>query len=61
MESSRERGNETSGSIKCRELQSSCTICGLSSGTQLHRVSLTLSPLIVIMIANKTNKNIEFS
>jgi hypothetical protein len=34
-----ERGNEPSGSIKCWELPSGCTTCGLSSGTQLHRVS----------------------
>jgi hypothetical protein len=32
-------GNEHSGSIKCWELPSGCTTCGLSSGTQLHRVS----------------------
>jgi hypothetical protein len=34
-----ELGNEPSGSIKCWELPSGCTSCGLSSGTQLHRVS----------------------
>jgi hypothetical protein len=28
-----------SGSIKCRELPSGCTTCGLSSGTQLQSVS----------------------
>jgi hypothetical protein len=28
-----------SGSIKCWELPSGCTTCGLSSDTQLHRVS----------------------
>jgi hypothetical protein len=38
-ESSCELGNEPSGSIKCWELLSSCTTCGLLSGTQLHRVS----------------------
>jgi hypothetical protein len=38
-ESSCELGNELSGSIKCWELPSGCTTCGLSSGTQLHRVS----------------------
>jgi hypothetical protein len=38
-ESSCELGNEPSGSIICRELTSGCTSCGLSSGTQLHRVS----------------------
>jgi hypothetical protein len=32
-------GNKPSGSIKCWELPSGCTSCGLSSGTQLHRVS----------------------
>jgi hypothetical protein len=39
LDSSCERGNEPSGSIKCWELPSGCTSCGLSSGTQLHRVS----------------------
>jgi hypothetical protein len=34
-----ERGNEPSGSIKCWELPSGCTTCGLSSGTHLHMVS----------------------
>jgi hypothetical protein len=40
VESSCELGNEPSGSIKCWELPNGCTSCGLSSGTQLHRVSL---------------------
>jgi hypothetical protein len=39
VESSSELGNEPSGSIKCWELPSGCTTCGLSSGTQHHRVS----------------------
>jgi hypothetical protein len=39
VESSCELGNEPSSSIKCWELPSGCTSCGLSSGTQLHRVS----------------------
>jgi hypothetical protein len=39
VESSCECGNEPSGSIKCWELPSGCTTCGLSSGTQLHTVS----------------------
>jgi hypothetical protein len=39
VESSCELGNEPSGSIKCSELPRGCTSCGLSSGTQLHRVS----------------------
>jgi hypothetical protein len=38
-ESSCELGNEPSGSIKCWELPRGCTSCGLSNGTQLHRVS----------------------
>jgi hypothetical protein len=38
VESSCELGNEPSGSIKCWELPRGCTSCGLSSGTQLHRV-----------------------
>jgi hypothetical protein len=43
VESSCELGNESSGSIKCWELSSCCTTCGLSSGTQLHRVSSLVS------------------
>jgi hypothetical protein len=39
VESSCERGNEPSGSINAGKLPSGCTSCGLSSGTQLHRVS----------------------
>jgi hypothetical protein len=39
VESSCKLGNEPSGSIKCWEPPSGCTTCGLSSGTQLHRVS----------------------
>jgi hypothetical protein len=39
LESSCELGNEPSGSIKCWELPSGCTTCGLSSGTLLHRGS----------------------
>jgi hypothetical protein len=39
VESSCERGNEPSGSIKCWELPNGCTTCGLSCGTQLHGVS----------------------
>jgi hypothetical protein len=38
-ENSCKLGNEPSGSIKCWELPNGCTNCGLSSGTQLHRVS----------------------
>jgi hypothetical protein len=43
VESSCELGNEPSGSIKCWDLLSGCTSCGLSSGTQLHRVSYLVS------------------
>jgi hypothetical protein len=39
MESSCELNNEPSGSINAGNLLSGCTTCGLSSGTQLHRVS----------------------
>jgi hypothetical protein len=42
VESSCELGNEPSGSIKGWELPSGCTSFGLSSGTQLHRVSYLL-------------------
>jgi hypothetical protein len=40
VESPCKLGNEPSGSIKCWELSNGCTSCGLSSDTQLHRVSL---------------------
>jgi hypothetical protein len=40
MESSCERGNAPSGSIKCWELPSGCTTCGLSCSTQLHIIIL---------------------
>jgi hypothetical protein len=43
VESSCELGNEPSGSIKCWELPRGCTTCGLSSGTQLNRVSYLLN------------------
>jgi hypothetical protein len=46
VESSCELGNEPSGSIKCWELPSSCTSCGLSSGSQLHRISLLVVQVI---------------
>jgi hypothetical protein len=39
VESSCDLGYEPSGSIKCWELPSGSTTCGLLSGTQLHRVS----------------------
>jgi hypothetical protein len=45
MESSCKLGNEPSGSIKCWELSNGCTTCGLSSGTQLHRVSYLVNLL----------------
>jgi hypothetical protein len=37
VESSCELGNEPSDSIKCWELPSGCTACGLSSDTQVYR------------------------
>jgi hypothetical protein len=40
VESSCKLGNEPSGSIKCWELPNGCTTCGLSSGVQLHIVSV---------------------
>jgi hypothetical protein len=43
VESSCKLGNEPSGSIKCWELPNDCTTGGLSSGTQLHIVSLIVS------------------
>jgi hypothetical protein len=43
VERSCKLGNEPSGSIKCWELPSGCTSCGLSSGTRLHRVSYLVS------------------
>jgi hypothetical protein len=42
VESSCRLGIEPSGSIKCWEIPSGCTTCGLSTGTQLHRVSYIL-------------------
>jgi hypothetical protein len=48
VESSCKLGNEPSGSIKCWELPSGYTTCGLSSGTQLHRVSYLVSKLVNI-------------
>jgi hypothetical protein len=39
VESSCKLGNGPLGSIKCWELPNGCTTCGLSSGTQLHRIS----------------------
>jgi hypothetical protein len=39
VEGSCKLGNEPSGSIKCWDLPNGCITCGLSSGTQLHRVS----------------------
>jgi hypothetical protein len=45
VESSCELGNRTSGSIKCWELPSGCATCGLSSGTEFHRVSYLVHSL----------------
>jgi hypothetical protein len=45
VESSCKPGNEPSGSIKCWELPNGCRTCGLSSGTQFHRVSWLVLPL----------------
>jgi hypothetical protein len=39
VETSRERSNEPSGSVKCWELPSGCTNCGVASGTEHHRPS----------------------
>jgi hypothetical protein len=50
VESCCELGNEPSGSIKCWELPSGCTSCGLSSGTQLHIVSWFLSQCIILVV-----------
>jgi hypothetical protein len=47
VESSCELGNEPSGFIKCWELSSGCTTCGLSSGTQLHRVGYLMLPFAI--------------
>jgi hypothetical protein len=47
VESSCKLGNEPSGSIKCWELPSGCTTCGLSSGTQLHRVSYLMQNITI--------------
>jgi hypothetical protein len=50
VESSCKLGNEPSGSIKCWELPNGCTTCGLSSSTQLHRVSLYMRILLLVEI-----------
>jgi hypothetical protein len=60
VESSCERGNEPSGSIKCWELPSGSITCGLSSGTHLHRVSslvIVLYNLFYINSSGRTNMN----
>jgi hypothetical protein len=58
VESSCELRNEPSGSIKCWELPSGFTSCGLSSGTQLHRISL----VSLLVIRNGTNyKKCQFT
>jgi hypothetical protein len=49
--SSCEPGNEPSGSIKCCELPSGCTSCGLSNGTQLHRVSYLFNITVITVAA----------
>jgi hypothetical protein len=59
VESSCKLGNEPSGSIKCWELPSGCTSCGLSSGTQLHRVSSLVIILNIILTITKTRNNIQ--
>jgi hypothetical protein len=43
VESSCELGNELSGSKNAGNLPSGCTNCGLSSGTQLQRLSQLVS------------------
>jgi hypothetical protein len=49
VESSCECCNEPSGSIKCWELPRGCTTCGLSSGTQLHRVSQSVTKFPIVL------------
>jgi hypothetical protein len=49
VESCCELSNEPSGSIKCWELPSGCKRCGLSSGTQLHRVSLVIASCYLLV------------
>jgi hypothetical protein len=50
VESSYELSNEPSGSIKCWELLRGCTSCGLSSVTQLHRVSQLVVVLNAVIV-----------
>jgi hypothetical protein len=50
VESSCKLGNEPLGSIKCWELQNDCTTCGLSSGTQLHRVSYSILDMAFVTV-----------
>jgi hypothetical protein len=49
VESSCERGNEPSGSIKCWESTEWLTTGGLSSSTQLHRVIVIIIIIIIII------------
>jgi hypothetical protein len=59
VESSCELGNEHFGSIKCWELPSGCTSCGLSSGTQLNKVSFSImldSLMFCIMLVERRSK-----
>jgi hypothetical protein len=53
VKSSCKLGNELSGSIKCWELPNGCTTCGLSSGTQLHRVSTTFHIAMCLVITKE--------
>jgi hypothetical protein len=56
VESSCKLGNEPSGSIKCWELLNGCTTCGLSSSTQLHRVSqLCVQTLLLWIVILQVN------
>jgi hypothetical protein len=60
VESSCKLGNETSGSINCWELLNGCATCGLSSGTQLHRVSQLVSWLGINLLGCNEVQSVEF-
>jgi hypothetical protein len=55
VESSCELGNEPSGYIKCWELPSGCTSCGLSSGIQLYRVTYFVDRMPSLLGNRKLN------
>jgi hypothetical protein len=56
VESSCKLGNEPLGSIKCWELSNGCTTFGLSSGTQLHRISQLVTEIWYFILVWTTQR-----